>query len=165
MRNLRYFTKLFFYEKKENTLHQTLNILLPRIRKTNPCFMYEGKRREELNLVIFKDIPAMNSHINGKLSTRPIHWYGCWSCILKKIYALPLFCLHTNDSYFYCVLAFFYELTLISFYSYWRETTKNGVIRYLHNAKNFCFILCSLCSTFQCYVGWQSSKSYGTHPS
>jgi len=40
--------------------------------KTNPCFRYEGKTGEELNLVIFKD-NHMNNRINEELSTRPFH--------------------------------------------------------------------------------------------
>jgi len=38
----------------------------------NPCLRYEGKTREDRNLVIFKDT-LMYNHINGELSMRHFH--------------------------------------------------------------------------------------------
>jgi len=40
--------------------------------KNDSWFRHEGKKKEERNLGIFKDIPMIN-HINGELSTRPFH--------------------------------------------------------------------------------------------
>jgi len=44
--------------------------------KTNPSLRYEGKKSQELNLIIIKDTPMINNHINGELSMRPFH-YDC----------------------------------------------------------------------------------------
>jgi len=45
--------------------------------------MNKVKTGEECNLVIFKGTP-MNNHMNGKLLTRPFHWYACSWAYLQK---------------------------------------------------------------------------------
>jgi len=70
---IRMFRRLNVY-----TTVQLLNSALYTVEtvKTDPCFRYENETGEERDLVIAKIYP-INNHMNGELSTRPFHWYGC----------------------------------------------------------------------------------------